>query len=106
MKEKRITTIDLWKFLLVIGIIISNINNLVWQNKGVHLIFTGSIFISFFMFISGYYLVDHYKKSRNKKTANVKTWIYVKDRFSKLYPALLGGVSLTFVIRNIILKTK
>ena len=105
MKDKKITTIQLWKFLLVIGIIIGNVNNIVWKNSGQKLIFTGSFFISFFMFISGYYLVKHYKENKSKSNPSLNAWRYALSRFSYIYPALLGGTLFVFIIKNITLGT-
>ncbi len=105
MENKRITSIDLWKFLFVIAIVINNINKVVWQEKGVSLVFTGSLFASFFMFISGYFLMEHLKNDKSRKDCSIKALNYTKKRISYVYPAMVGGITLAFVIRNIILKT-
>lgn len=107
MKKERITTIDLWKFILTVAIAIGHLNSFVWKGTGENLIFTGGRVLAFFMFISGYFLMDYYQKNK-KKTKNVakEAWLYTGKRFSSLYPALLGGVTLAFIVRNAITKTK
>lgn len=107
MKEKnnRITSIDLWKLIFVVMLAIGSINALVWQGKVDNLIFTGDRVIAFFIFLAGYFLMNIFKKSKGKETVAKATWKYTGKRFSSVYPAMLGGVTFAFIVRNVINKT-
>lgn len=111
MKNTKITTIELWRFILTVAIALGHLNTFVWLDTGENLIFTGGRVLAFFMFLSGYFLMAHYKKQKtsgkNKNVSAAKqTWEYTKSRFKALYPALFMGVLLAFIVRNAISGTK
>ena len=111
MKNTKITTIELWRFILTVAIALGHLNTFVWLDTGENLIFTGGRVLAFFMFLSGYFLMAHYKKQKtsgkNKNVSAAKqTWEYIKSRFKALYPALFMGVLLAFIVRNAISGTK
>lgn len=106
MNKEKISTISLWSFLFVIAIGITNLNNIIWQESEKALLFTNCYFLPFFFFLAGYFLMKHYQKNKDKKEDKAITaWKYAGNRFSKLYPAMLGGVAFAFIVRNAILKT-
>ena len=90
--------IGFWMFIFVLGISISSLNSLIWADSGRELLFTGGFFTSAIMFLAGYLLMDYYKN--NEKTGALK---YTGLVIRKLYPALLGGVILAFIIKNAIM---
>ncbi len=92
------SAIGFWIFFFVMGIGINSLNSLIWANSGRDLLFTGGFFTSAIMFIAGYLLVDYYKG--NKKDGALK---YTGLVFRKIYPALLGGVLLAFIVKNVIM---
>lgn len=107
--EIKNTSISLWCFLFTIALSIGTLNNLVWEELGENLILTGGKFLPFFIFLSGYFLMDHLKNSPKAKTTKYtckKAWRYTKEQYQKYYPTLLGGVTLSFIVKNIIMKTK
>lgn len=111
MKEQvtRNTSIDLWRFILTIGITIGTLNAVAWAGTGEELVFTGGNFIAFFIFLTGYFLMAHYQKKKKENEGAMpskQAWKYTGRRISALYPALLGGVSLAFIVRNFISGTK
>lgn len=106
MKKEKISTIGLWSLILVIVLGITNLNNIIWQDSNETLVFTGCNTLAFFFFLAGYFLMRHHKKNETKKEDNaIKAWRFTKERFSKLYPAVLGGVLFAFIARNLMLKT-
>ena len=111
MKSSKITTIELWRFILTVAIALGHVNTFVWRETGENLIFTGGRVLAFFMFLSGYFLMAHYKKikasSKVKDESPAKqAWKYAGGRFKALYPALFIGVLLAFIVRNAINGTK
>lgn len=107
-KKKPITSIGFWCFIFAIGIGIDYLNIYIWRDTE-HLIFTGGKFLSFFILLAGYILMDHYQKSKKDKEKDcpsISAWKYAGKKYSALYPSLLGGVTLAFIVRNIISKTK
>lgn len=109
MENKRISTIELWRFIFVIALAIGNLNLIVWGPKNANLIFNGSYFIAFFMFLAGYFLMSNYQKNKDKnknKSVGTVAWNYTKKRFSALYPVLLGGTIFAFIARNVVAETK
>ena len=108
MKEKKISSIELWRFIFTIAIAIGHLNAIIWSKTDVNLLLNNYKFLAFFMFLSGYFLMNHYQKNKDiiKKDASAAAWKYTKKKISALYPALLGGVLFAFVIRNVINETK
>lgn len=111
MKSTKITSIELWRFILTVAISLGYLNTIVWRNTGENLLFTGGLVLSFFMFLSGYFLMAHYKKQKtsgkNKDEAPAKqAWKYAGGKFKALYPVLFIGVLLAFIVRNAINGTK
>ena len=107
MKNSKISTIELWRFILVLAIALSHLNTFIWQGKGESLFFTGGRVLAFFMFLSGYFLMAHYKKQKNKDASPAKqSWQYTGKRFKALYPILFIGVLLAFIVRNAINGTR
>lgn len=111
MKSSKISTIELWRFIFTVAIALGHLNTFVWINTGENLLFTGGRVIAFFLFLSGYFLMVHYKKQ--KASGKVKgeepskqAWKYTGGRFKALYPALFMGVLLAFIVRNAINGTK
>ncbi|MBE6140962.1 MAG: acyltransferase [Firmicutes bacterium] len=106
-KKEKNSTIELWRFILTVAIAIGHLNSFIWRATGEKLIFTGGRFLAFFMFLSGYFLMAHYQSHKKEKTMpSTRAWKYTGRRISALYPALLGGVTFAFLVRNIISKTK
>ncbi len=103
--EKKNSAIELWRYIFTIGIAIGHLNQIIWNKNDVNLLFTGSKFLAFFMFLSGYFLMANYKKNKENKAPSVNAWNYTKKRINALYPALFSGVLLAFVIRNVVAKT-
>ncbi len=111
MKNSKITSIELWRFIFTVAIALGHLNTFVWRETGENLIFTGGRVLAFFLFLSGYFLMAHYKKVKtngsNKDEAPSKqAWKYAGGRFKALYPALFMGVLLAFIVRNAINGTK
>lgn len=109
MENKRLSTIELWRFIFVVALAIGNLNLIIWGPKNVNLIFNGSYFIAFFMFLAGYFLMSNYQKNKEKnknKSVGSVAWSYTKKRFSQLYPVLLGGTIFAFIARNVVAETK
>ncbi len=107
MKNSKISTIELWRFILVLAIALGHLNTFIWQGKGESLFFTGGRVLAFFMFLSGYFLMAHYKKQKNKDASPAKqAWQYTGKRFKALYPILFIGVLLAFIVRNAINGTR
>lgn len=108
MKKEKNSTIELWRFILTVAIALGHLNSFVWRGTGETLIFTGGRVLAFFMFLSGYFLMAHFQKQKANKPENPakEAWKYTGKRFSALYPALLGGVALAFIVRNAITGTK
>lgn len=109
MKQSgKISTIELWRFILTIGIALGHLNSFIWSNTNETLIFTGGRVLSFFLFLSGYFLMAHYQK--HKKTDSEKpaksAWKYTGERFKALYPTIFMGVLFAFIVRNAISGTK
>lgn len=106
-KNKEATSIGFWSFIFVIAIGFGYLNDYVWHNSAVNHIFTGGKVIAFFLFLTGYFLVKYYKnnKHKNENSANL-AWNYFFEKFRKLYPVLLSGVLVAFIVRNIIAGTK
>lgn len=102
--SKNITSVDFWLFVFTVVVAIGNLNNYVWQGRGADLIFTGNKVWGFFIIIAGYFLMEHYKKNKKdaKESAAKSAWEYLKIKISQLYPALLGGVFLAFVVKNVL----
>ena len=107
MKNSKISTIELWRFILVLAIALGHLNTFIWQGKGESLFFTGGRVLAFFMFLSGYFLMAHYKKQKNKDASPARqAWQYTGKRFKALYPILFIGVLLAFIVRNAINGTR
>ena len=107
MKNYKISTIELWRFILVLAIALGHLNTFIWQGKGETLFFTGGRVLAFFMFLSGYFLMAHYKEQKNKDASPAKqAWQYTGKRFKALYPILFIGVLLAFIVRNAINGTR
>ena len=107
MKNSKISTIELWRFILVLAIALGHLNTFIWQGKGETIFFTGGRVLAFFMFLSGYFLMAHYKKQKNKDASPAKqAWQYTGKRFKALYPILFIGVLLAFIVRNAINGTR
>ncbi len=101
--NKKNSAIELWRFIFIVAMAIGSLNNVIWAQKDVKLLFTGNSFLVFFMLLSGYFLMRHYQQNKDKeKKASVQAWNYTKERIASLYPALLGGVGLSFIVRNVI----
>ena len=107
MKNSKISTIELWRFIFVLAIALGHLNTFIWQGKGESLFFTGGRVLAFFMFLSGYFLMKHYKKQKNKDASPARqAWQYTGKRFKALYPILFIGVLLAFIVRNAINGTR
>lgn len=100
--EKKNSAVELWRFVFTIAIAIGHLNSIIWEKKNVNLLFTGNKFIVFFMLLSGYFLMKHYQENKNKKEASIQALDYTKRKVKALYPTLLGGVILAFIVRNVI----
>ena len=103
--NKRICSIDLWKLVFVVMLAIGSLNAIVWQGREENLIFTGNNVIVFFIFLAGYFLMNTFKNSKSKDSNALESWKYAGKGFSRVYPAMLGGIIFAFVIRNIINNT-
>lgn len=111
MKSSKITTIELWRFIFTVAIALGHLNTFIWRNTGENLLFTGGRVLAFFLFLSGYFLMAHYKKQKAKgktkdEAPSKQAWKYAGGRFKALYPALFMGVLLAFIVRNAINGTK
>ena len=106
MENKRLSTIELWRFIFVVALAIGNLNLIIWGPKNVNLIFNGSYFIAFFMFLAGYFLMNNYQKNKEKNKNKSVGSVAWKKRFSQLYPILLGGTIFAFIARNVVAETK
>ena len=111
MKSSKISTIELWRFIFTVAIALGHLNTFIWRSTGENLIFTGGRVLAFFLFLSGYFLMAHYKKVKASKknldeTPAKQAWKYAGGKFKALYPALFMGVLLAFIVRNAINGTK
>ncbi len=104
--EKKNSAVELWRYIFTVAIAIGHLNHIIWNKSEINLIFINPKFLAFFMFLSGYYLMVNFKKNKSKEEASLKALSYTKKRISALYPALFGGVLLTFIVRNVIAETK
>ena len=105
MKQSgKISTIELWRFILTIGIALGHLNSFIWSNTNETLIFTGGRVLSFFLFLSGYFLMAHYQKHKktDSTTPAKSAWKYTGERFKALYPTIFMGVLFAFIVRNAI----
>ncbi|MEG1505891.1 MAG: acyltransferase family protein [Bacilli bacterium] len=102
------STVSLWCFILVVAIGLTNLNATIWKNSFEDIIFNGGKFLSFFLLLAGFFLMSYFKKKKDEKLekASSNAWRYTLKTYSKLYPALLGGVSLAFIVKNVIEGTK
>lgn len=108
MKSSKISTIELWRFILTVAIALGHLNSFIWSQSGEDLIFTGGRVLAFFLFLSGYFLMAHFQKHKKDESAKPakSAWKYTGERFKALYPTIFMGVLLAFVIRNAISGTK
>ncbi len=105
MKSSKITTVELWRFIFTVAIALGHVNSFVWSNKIDDLIFTGGRVLGFFLFLSGYFLMAHYKKRKEATKGEMpskQAWKYAGSRFKMLYPVIFIGVLLAFIVRNAI----
>ena len=108
MKSSKISTIELWRFILTVAIALGHLNTFIWRESGEDLIFTGGRVLAFFLFLSGYFLMAHYQKHKKEDSASPakSAWIYTGSRFKALYPTIFMGVLFAFIVRNAISGTK
>ena len=108
MKSSKISTIELWRFILTVAIALSHLNTFIWRDSGEDLIFTGGRVLAFFLFLSGYFLMAHYQKHKKEDSAKPAkaAWKYTGGRFKALYPTIFMGVLFAFIVRNAISGTK
>lgn len=108
MKSSKISTIELWRFILTVAIALSHLNTFIWRDSGEDLIFTGGRVLAFFLFLSGYFLMAHYQKHKKEDSAKpaASAWKYTGGRFKALYPTIFMGVLFAFIVRNAISGTK
>lgn len=106
MKKEVNSMVGFWSFLFVIAIGLKYLNEYVWNTRE-DILFNGGYVLSFFMFLFGYKLISHFKNSKSKSdNAAKKAWKYELENIKNIYPFLLLGVSLAFVVRNMINGTK
>lgn len=108
MKSRKISTIELWRFILTVAIALGHLNTFIWRDSGEDLIFTGGRVLAFFLFLSGYFLMAHYQKHKKEDSAKPAkaAWKYTGGRFKALYPTIFMGVLFAFIVRNAISGTK
>ena len=108
MKSSKISTIELWRFILTVAIALGHLNTFIWRDSGEDLIFTGGRVLAFFLFLSGYFLMAHYQKHKKEDSAKPAkaAWKYTGGRFKALYPTIFMGVLFAFIVRNAISGTK
>lgn len=108
MKSSKISTIELWRFILTVAIALGHLNTFIWRESGEDLIFTGGRVLAFFLFLSGYFLMAHYQKHKKEDSAKPAkaAWKYTGGRFKALYPTIFMGVLFAFIVRNAISGTK
>lgn len=108
MKSSKISTIELWRFILTVAIALGHLNTFIWRDFGEDLIFTGGRVLAFFLFLSGYFLMAHYQKHKKEDSAKPAkaAWKYTGGRFKALYPTIFMGVLFAFIVRNAISGTK
>ena len=108
MKSSKISTIELWRFILTVAIALGHLNTFIWRDSGEDLIFTGGRVLAFFLFLSGYFLMAHYQKHKKEDSAKpaASAWKYTGERFKALYPTIFMGVLFAFIVRNAISGTK
>ena len=108
MKSSKISTIELWRFILTVAIALGHLNTFIWRDSGEDLIFTGGRVLAFFLFLSGYFLMAHYQKHKKEDSAKpaASAWKYTGGRFKALYPTIFMGVLFAFIVRNAISGTK
>ena len=100
------SAVGFWLFIFVVAVSIVGLNNTIWSEYDGNLVAHGTYFVSFFLFLAGYLLmVDFKNDKKTKASASVSAWNYTKKVFRILYPALLGGVLLAFIIKNVIAST-
>lgn len=92
MKEKKISSIELWRFIFTIAIAIGHLNAIIWSKEDVNLLFNNYRFLAFFMFLSGYFLMSHYQKNKDMGEASTAAWKYTKNKISALYPMLRDNI--------------
>lgn len=108
MKSSKISTIELWRFILTVAIALGHLNTFIWRDSGEDLIFTGGRVLAFFLFLSGYFLMAHYQKHKKEDSAKPAkaAWKYTGGRFKALYPTIFMSVLFAFIVRNAISGTK
>ena len=107
-KSSKISTIELWRFILTVAIALGHLNSFIWRDAGVDQIFSGGRVLAFFLFLSGYFLMAHFqkhKKEDSEKPAKA-AWKFTGGRFKALYPTIFMGVLFAFIVRNAISGTK
>ncbi|MCX4364375.1 MAG: hypothetical protein OSJ70_01190 [Bacilli bacterium] len=103
----KVSAVEFWEFIFAMGFALLSFNTIAWGiNKGVNeALFSGGKVMEYFIILTGVYLVATYEKLKNKKTKKISTWKYVKENLVNYYPAILSGVLIVFIVRNVINAT-
>lgn len=103
----KVSAVEFWEFIFAMAFALLNFNVIAWGvNKGVNeTLFSGGKVMEYFIILTGVYLVATYEKLKAKKTKRISTWKYVKENLVNYLPAILAGVLLVFIVRNVINDT-
>ncbi len=103
----KVSAVEFWEFIFAMVFALLSFNTIAWGiNKGVNeTLFSGGKVMEYFIILTGVYLVATYEKLKNKKTKKISTWKYVKENLVNYYPAILSGVLIVFIVRNVINAT-
>lgn len=103
----KVSAVEFWEFIFAMGFALMNFNVIAWGiNKGVNeTLFSGGKVMEYFIILTGVYLVATYEKLKSKKTKKISTWKYVKENLVNYFPAIITGVFIVFIVRNVINET-
>lgn len=110
--KKKNNAVEFWRFIFTIAVAFGHFNSFTWAAKipAEDLIMTGGRVLGLFLFLSGYFMMVSFKRKQAKKETEKEApgkqaWKYTGKRWLGLYPAMLGGVVLAFIVRNWIAGT-
>lgn len=110
--KKKNNAVEFWRFIFTIAVAFGHFNSFAWAGKisSEDFIMSGGRILGLFLFLSGYFMMLSYQRKKAKGlTEGVspakQAWAYTGKRWLGLYPALLGGVTFAFIVRNWIAGT-
>lgn len=109
--KTRNNAVEFWRFLFTVAIAFGHYNSFAWTSiPKEEWIMSGGRVLGLFLFLSGYFMMASYKRKKEKgvfegESPAKAAWKYTGKRWLGLYPAMLGGVTLAFIVRNWIAHT-